>query len=363
MIKYFIRHYWRYLAMALAFTTISFLVNSCEVKAENEIYSQTLNYDARVNTRENIVYNNTNGVLATGGRGTLIFNVATVEKSSNTSFYTPTVQEVTINTYTDIYTCEIGSTSTTYYEEENYKANVYTAVCEINIGDYGIRQIKVKMNDTPSGYFWLKTSQYMTFVKNTDVGTQHILSAIQNMLNTYLGNINISDATTATNTGTTNAYLQSIQNILNTNFTSIIQAINNQSTQAHQDAQAQKEATDNINDSINDSTVEDPDSDLEDMQENEISNSVISDLLLLPINMFENIIDAIGGTCSSFSLGALFGTTLVLPCIDIPSLIGNNLWSVIDVLFCGIFVLSIRKKFVDIFENITSLKDRGNELE
>ena len=79
--------------------------------------------------------------------------------------------------------------------------------------------------------------------------------------------------------------------------------------------------------------------------------------------MFQRIINSINGTCSTFNLGSLYGSNLTLPCIDIPSVIGSSLWGVIDVLFSGIFVLSIRKKFVDIFQNITSLQDRGNELE
>lgn len=148
-----------------------------------------------------------------------------------------------------------------------------------------------------------------------------------------------------------------------TNEQATTNAINNQTQQQHSDAEAQKEATDNINDSINDSSTDDPTNDLDDMQENEISNSVISDLLLLPLNMFQRIINSINGTCSTFNLGSLYGSNLTLPCIDISSIIGSSLWGVIDVLFSGIFVLSIRKKFVDIFENITSLKDRGNELE
>lgn len=133
-------------------------------------------------------------------------------------------------------------------------------------------------------------------------------------------------------------------------------AINNQTQQ-------QQQNHDELMDDLNDSSTDDPTNDLEDMQENEISNSVISDLLLLPLNMFQRIINSINGTCSTFNLGSLYGSNLTLPCIDIPSIIGSSLWGVIDVLFSGIFVLSIRKKFVDIFQNITSLKDRGNELE
>lgn len=144
---------------------------------------------------------------------------------------------------------------------------------------------------------------------------------------------------------------------------SITNAINSQSQQQHTDAQAQQQATEDINDSINNSNVDAPNDSINQMQQNLPTNSVISDLLTLPIRMFQNIVNAVNGTCSPFSLGALFGTNLVLPCINIQNYLGSTLWGAIDVIFCGIFILSMRKKFVEIFENITSLKNGGNELE
>lgn len=93
------------------------------------------------------------------------------------------------------------------------------------------------------------------------------------------------------------------------------------------------------------------------------SNGVISDLLLLPVRMFQSIVNTIDGTCSDFSLGTLLGHELTMPCINLSSRLGSALYGVIDVLISGFFILSIRKKFVDIFEHFTSLKTGGNELE
>ena len=52
-----------------------------------------------------------------------------------------------------------------------------------------------------------------------------------------------------------------------------------------------------------------------------------------------------------------------MPCIDISSYVGGYIWAFIDVVFSGIFVLTIRKKFIQIFQNITSLKNGGNEVD
>lgn len=143
------------------------------------------------------------------------------------------------------------------------------------------------------------------------------------------------------------------QTIINQNQTIINQ--NNETNQNLND----------IDDSINNDDVDSNNttSTISDLNEEVASNSVISDLLLLPVTLFQNIINSINGSCSSFSLGNLYGTNLTLPCIDLRSLLGTTIYNSIDILISGIFVLAVRKKFVDIFENLSSLKDRGNTLE
>lgn len=140
-------------------------------------------------------------------------------------------------------------------------------------------------------------------------------------------------------------------------------AINNQTQQQHSDAQAQKEATDNINDSINDSSTDNPSSSLNDMNSKIDDNNVISDLLTLPIRFYQTILNSVNSTCTPYNLGKLFNTDIILPCKNIEDLLGSGIVTIIDTGLCGLFVFTIRKKFVNIFENITSLKDRGNELE
>lgn len=126
-----------------------------------------------------------------------------------------------------------------------------------------------------------------------------------------------------------------------------------------------KNAIEDTNDTLKDDSIDDynTSSTLEDLSEDLPTNSVISDLLLLPVRLFQNILNSINGSCNSFNLGSLYGSNLTLPCINIQSLVGSSLWSVIDILFCGAFVLVIRKKFVDIFHNLTDLRNGGNELE
>lgn len=122
-------------------------------------------------------------------------------------------------------------------------------------------------------------------------------------------------------------------------------------------------ATNNINNSINDSSVDDPTNSINNMSNKVASNGTITQLLTLPIQLYQNILNSVNGSCSSFNLGNLLGTSLLLPCINLQQLLGSTLYGIIDILCSGLFILAFRKKMVDIFNHMTSLNDRGNELE
>lgn len=157
-----------------------------------------------------------------------------------------------------------------------------------------------------------------------------------------------------------------VQNIINNSGLATASSVNqiNQATnevkQQVEELNQQQEETNNI---LNDDSIDNPNNAISGMEQNNASNGVISDLLLLPVRLFQNILNNINGTCTSFNLGTMFNHNLTLPCINLSNYLGTALYNVIDVLISGIFVLSIRKKFVDIFENFTALKTGGNELE
>lgn len=91
-----------------------------------------------------------------------------------------------------------------------------------------------------------------------------------------------------------------------------------------------------------------------DLQE---SNSPVSDLLTLPITLLQAYLSGFDSSCSTFNLGSLYGTDLILPCIDIPRYIGSTLWSMIDALCCIYMIYNIAMLFVSIYEQFTSLDD------
>lgn len=140
-------------------------------------------------------------------------------------------------------------------------------------------------------------------------------------------------------------------------------ALKNQVQQATQEQQQTNQKLDDIDDTLNDSNVDSSDSTLNNIQNSLSTNNVISDLMLLPVNMLNSLVNAIDGTCNSWNLGSLYGTDLILPCIDIESYLGSTIWTFIDIVCSSLFILAIRKKFIEIFHNITNLKTGGNEVD
>lgn len=124
-------------------------------------------------------------------------------------------------------------------------------------------------------------------------------------------------------------------------------------------------ATNNQTNTIKDSSIDNSkaESDLSTLNSKLASNNSITQLLTLPITMYQNILNSVNGSCSSFSLGSLYDHEITLSCINLQTLLGSTLYGIIDILISGLFILSFRKKMVDIFNNMTSLKDRGNEVE
>lgn len=119
------------------------------------------------------------------------------------------------------------------------------------------------------------------------------------------------------------------------------------------------------NNLIEDSTIDNnkASSDIDTMKNKVASNGAITQLLTLPITLYQSILNATSGSCSPINLGSLYNHSLSLPCINLSNLLGSTLYNIIDILCSGLFILAFRKKMVDIFNHMTSLNDRGNELE
>ena len=109
---------------------------------------------------------------------------------------------------------------------------------------------------------------------------------------------------------------------------------------------------DNVN--INESSITDNSA--------SVSDSPISDLLILPVKLLTNISNGLQGTCSSFNLGSLFGTDLILPCINLESRLGSFLWGLIDSLFCIFLIYNVGMLSIKIWTDVIMMKDVFSDL-
>lgn len=118
-----------------------------------------------------------------------------------------------------------------------------------------------------------------------------------------------------------------------------------------------QEETKKVNDTISSSDVDDPSSSINSFKDKIAENGVITQLIGLPVTLFTKVLNSVNGTCTSYNLGSLFGTDIIFPCINISNYLGSTLWSVIDVLISGLFVYSISKKFIKVFEHMSSMNE------
>lgn len=92
------------------------------------------------------------------------------------------------------------------------------------------------------------------------------------------------------------------------------------------------------------------------------SNSPISSLLTLPLKLLNNINTGLSGTCSAFNLGSLFGTDLILPCINLEQRLGSFLWGLIDSFFCIFLIYNVGMLAIKIWTDVIMMKDFFSDL-
>lgn len=122
-------------------------------------------------------------------------------------------------------------------------------------------------------------------------------------------------------------------------------------------SQATTDSIDDLDDTMKDDSVDDPSDDFSDMEDLVATNGVITQLISLPITLYTKVLNNINGTCSAQNLGSLYGTNLIIPCIDVDDYLGSTLWNTIDIIISGFFVWYIARKMIKAFNNFSSMKE------
>lgn len=327
------------------------------VFAQNSISSIQLNYTNTGSAEWQAMYNSNDKNFANWGRGKLFFTTLVYKDSPNTTFDVPGVVGVYAYSGSNLFTCQTGSVNINEDGDDYIKGYMLNVVCDMNMAEKGITQIVIQFETNAQNTWTTKTSFYMTFATDLTLNNTQIIQEQE----AYTRDV-INNATNLINQTNSNL-VTNILNAINTNhnamYNLLLAKLDGQ-TQAIND---NTQAVNDVNDSINNSTTDNPSGALNNMNSKISDNNVISDLLTLPIRFYQTILNSLNATCTPYNLGRLFNTDLVLPCKNIEDLLGSGIVTIIDTGLCGLFVFTIRKKFVNIFENITSLRDRGNELE
>lgn len=132
---------------------------------------------------------------------------------------------------------------------------------------------------------------------------------------------------------------------------------------SNKNQQETNDRLDNINGSLNDDSAPDTSNAFSDIKLN--TNSAISNLVLMPINYLNRVLNLSKNTCTTYSLDfGIFNSDykLNLPCIKLENFFGAQWWNVIDYLICFYMIYNIIMLAISAFEDITSLRDSYDSL-
>lgn len=121
--------------------------------------------------------------------------------------------------------------------------------------------------------------------------------------------------------------------------------------------QVLNDSVNNLNDTLNDTSQPNTNQDISDMEDMVASDTPISDLITMPLTLINAYINGVNSTCSPVNLGNLYGSDLILPCINLEQRFGSNLWGIIDAFFSLFMCYNIGMLFVSAFDGLTSLRD------
>lgn len=121
--------------------------------------------------------------------------------------------------------------------------------------------------------------------------------------------------------------------------------------------QALNDSVNDLNDSITSTESPNTNQDIDDMNDMVASDTPISDLITMPLTLFNAYINGINSSCSPFNIGNLYGTDIVFPCLNLQQRLGSNLWSIIDAFFSIFMCYNIGMLFITAFDGLTSLRD------
>lgn len=97
-------------------------------------------------------------------------------------------------------------------------------------------------------------------------------------------------------------------------------------------------------------------------QDDLTDESGLQNLLLMPLTLMNAVNSGFNSSCSTFSLGSLYGHDLSLKCFTISDVIGSNLANIIDVIISGIFIYLFSKHLRKVFDRTSNLENEEGDV-
>lgn len=266
-------------------------------------------------------------VFSSAGQGELIGSF--VVTTSGTPF--PFIKGVDVRTNTSIYQCDIGTMLD--YKDTIQEYAMITFRCPMEIYQGGsLRSINIQGNWKTQDV--IRFGNYISYVLQGSNGSQEIINATTSSFNSIIANVAQGNA---------QAHLDA-ENIINSVNTATQQEVNaiNNNTQAIND----------LNDTIN--------ADFEFNSDWTGQLNVFGDdtnifvtIVTFPFNILRVLMGTVeNSTCQPILLGNLLGTSLVMPCINIQSIIGSTIYNTIDTIFGMVIIFGVVLYLKKLFEYV-----------
>lgn len=87
--------------------------------------------------------------------------------------------------------------------------------------------------------------------------------------------------------------------------------------------------------------------------------SPIGSFIVIPINLMQTLFDSVNnssGVCNDYSLGSLYGYELHLPCVDVKRYLGNDLYSIIDMIVSCCIIYNLLNMLMNAYYNFLSMQ-------
>jgi len=141
----------------------------------------------------------------------------------------------------------------------------------------------------------------------------------------------------------------------------IYSKIESESNETQQKIDANTNAIEDVNDTLNDSSIPSDSSDKINNITSIISNnqnSFIVQIATFIPQTLQVILNGFNNSCTGgYSLGSLYGTELIIPCINPVDYLGSFLWGVIDSILCLCYLIPLCKFLINKYNDLTSMNN------